>query len=45
MISTMEQWDELLNSLSVETMHDIYKSSAYGTASHIFHKQTDSVCL
>ena len=27
-----EQWDELLNSLSVETMHDIYKSSAYGTA-------------
>ena len=27
-----EKWDELLNSLSVELMHDIYKSSAYGTA-------------
>lgn len=27
-----EKWDELLNSLSVETMHAIYRSSAYGTA-------------
>ena len=27
-----ELWDELLNSLSLETMYDIYKSSAYGTA-------------
>lgn len=27
-----EKWDELLDSLSVETMHDIYKSSAYGTS-------------
>ena len=27
-----ELWDELLNSLSLETMYNIYKSSAYGTA-------------
>ena len=26
------KWDELLNSMSVETMHAIYQSSAYGTA-------------
>ncbi len=27
-----EKWDELLNSLSLETMNAIYQSSAYGTA-------------
>lgn len=26
-----EKWDELLNSLSLETMNEIYQSSAYGT--------------
>ena len=27
-----DKWDELLNSLSLETLHAIYQSSAYGTA-------------